>query len=92
MFVGAFPVNGKVPPSPLIRIGVVAIGPLVWNAAVLLVLFFVSVFLGPVLGGCCAKFPAVIASIAHILALVGMVGFFEFLVRFNFRGEFTAEP
>ncbi|KAG9047856.1 1,3-beta-D-glucan synthase [Tulasnella sp. UAMH 9824] len=79
MFVGAFPVNGKVPPSPLIRIGVVAIGPLVWNAAVLLVLFFVSVFLGPVLGGCCAKFPAVIASIAHILALVGMVAFFEFL-------------
>ncbi|KAG8940078.1 1,3-beta-D-glucan synthase [Tulasnella sp. 424] len=79
MFAGSFPVNGKVPPSPLIRIGVVAIGPLVWNAAVLLVLFFVSVCLGPVLDGCYTKFPAVIASIAHVLALVGMVGFFEFL-------------
>jgi 1,3-beta-glucan synthase len=29
---------------------------------------------------CCAKFGAVMASIAHFFAVVGMVGFFEFLV------------
>jgi hypothetical protein len=31
-------------PSPLIRIGILAIGPVVWNAAVLACLFFVSFF------------------------------------------------
>lgn len=81
MFVGSFSHNAKVPPSPLVRILVISIGPLVWNAAVLLVLFFVSVFLGPMLAGCCVKFGAVMASIAHTLAVLGMVGFFEFLVR-----------
>ena len=80
MFVGSFAVDGKVRPSPLIRIGVIALGPMVWNAAVLLVLFFISVFLGPGLSSLCVKFGAVMASIAHVLAVVGLVGFFEFLV------------
>ncbi|KAF8319368.1 1,3-beta-glucan synthase [Clavulina sp. PMI_390] len=64
--------------SPLIRTAIVAIGPIAWNAAVLFVLFLVSMFMGPMMGSF-AKFGAVIATIAHVLAVVGMVGFFEFL-------------
>jgi 1,3-beta-glucan synthase len=80
MFVKSFPVAGQTPPSPLIRITVVSIGPIVWNAAVLLVLFLVSLFLGPMLDSCCVRFGAVMATIAHILGTIGMIGFFEFFV------------
>ncbi len=80
MFVKSFPVAGQTPQSPLIRITVVSIGPIVWNAAVLLVLFLVSLFLGPMLDSCCVRFGAVMASIAHVLGTIGMIGFFEFFV------------
>jgi 1,3-beta-glucan synthase len=80
MFVKSFPVAGQTPPSPLIRITVVSIGPIVWNAAVLLVLFLISLFLGPMLDSCCVRFGAVMASIAHVLGTIGMIGFFEFFV------------
>ncbi|KAF8964745.1 1,3-beta-glucan synthase [Flammula alnicola] len=80
MFVKSFPnADGKSPPSPLIRIAVISLGPIVWNAAVLLVLFLVSLFLGPMLDPVFPKFGSVIAFIAHFLGVVGMVGFFEFL-------------
>lgn len=79
-FVKSFPQpDGSQPASPLVRIAIISLGPLVWNAAVLLVLFLISLFLGPMLDTCCAKFGAVMASIAHFLAVSGMVGFFEFL-------------
>jgi len=78
MFVKSFPVNGKQPPSPLIRIAVVALGPIVWNASVLLALFFLAIFLGPMLGDY-PKFGSVMAIIAHALGVIGMIGFFEFL-------------
>ncbi|KAI0049527.1 glycosyltransferase family 48 protein [Auriscalpium vulgare] len=78
MFVKSFPVDGKTPPSPLIRIAVVSIGPIVLNAGILLVLFLVSLFLGPMLDSCCARFGSVMASIAHVGGTIGMIGFFEF--------------
>jgi 1,3-beta-glucan synthase len=82
MFVKAFPApNGKQTPAPLIRIIIIALGPVGWNAAVLLVLFMVSLFLGPFLDRSFPRFGTVMAFIAHSLAVVGMVGFFEFLVR-----------
>lgn len=81
LFVKSFPqVSGKENASPLVRIAVVSLGPVVWNAAVLLVLFLLSLFLGPMLDTVAPKFGSVMAFIAHALALVGMVGFFEFLV------------
>ena len=81
MFVKSFPDrNGNQPPNPLIRIGVVAIGPIVWNATVLLVFFMISLFLGPIMSSW-AKFGSVVAAIAHLLALVGIIAFFEFFVR-----------
>ncbi|KAG2063618.1 glycosyltransferase family 48 protein, partial [Suillus decipiens] len=78
MFVKSFPnVNGEQNPSPLIRIAVIAIGPIVWNAAVLISLFFISLFLGPMFDKW-ARFASVMAAVAHFLALLGIVSFFEF--------------
>lgn len=80
MFVKSFPsTTGNPNPSPLIRIAVIAIGPVVWNAAVLLALFFVSLLLGPMFERW-TKFASVMAALAHFLALVGIVAFFEFFV------------
>jgi 1,3-beta-glucan synthase len=72
--------GGFRPPSPLIRILVISIGPMVWNAGVLAVQFLISLFLGPILDNTFPKFGSTMAFIAHALGLVGMIGFFEFLV------------
>ena len=83
MFVKSFTdVPGHLNASPLIRIAIVSLGPImiVWNAAVLIVLFFTSLFLGLMLDTMCTRFGSVMAFIAHFLAVVRMVGFFEFLV------------
>ncbi|EAU88546.2 1,3-beta-glucan synthase [Coprinopsis cinerea okayama7 len=79
MFVKSFPdpVTGEQQPSPLIRIAIVSVGPIVFNAAVLLGLFFISLMLGPMMDGW-AKFGSVMASIAHITCLIGLVAAFEF--------------
>ncbi|KIO22848.1 glycosyltransferase family 48 protein [Tulasnella calospora MUT 4182] len=80
MFVGSFKDNtGHTPPNPLIRILVVAIGPIVLNAVLLLVQFVTSVTLGPALGSCCPRFGAWMAGGVHTIAVVGLVAFFEFL-------------
>ena len=80
MFVKSFPDDdGIQPPSPLIRISLVAVGPIVWNATVLLALFFTSLLLGPVFSKW-PKFGSYMAALAHFLALVGIIGFFEFFV------------
>jgi 1,3-beta-glucan synthase len=81
MFVKSFPgSDGNQPPSPLIRIAVISLGPIVWNAAVLFVLFLFSLFLGPMLEPYFPLFGSIMAAIAHILGVIGMLGFFEFLV------------
>ncbi|KAG6849623.1 1,3-beta-D-glucan synthase [Arthromyces matolae] len=80
MFVKSFPgSNGKQPPSPLIRIAVISLGPIVWNAAILLTLFLFSLFLGPMFETTFPNFGTMMAFIAHVLGAVGMIGFFEFL-------------
>ncbi|KAJ7846187.1 1,3-beta-glucan synthase component FKS1 [Mycena leptocephala] len=78
MFVKSFPIDGKLPPSPLVRIAVISLGPIAWNAVVLLTLFFVSLFLGPMLDSVFPLFGSVMAFIAHVLGTIGMIGFFEF--------------
>ena len=84
LFVKSFPDStGRFPPSPLIRIAVISLGPIVWNAAILLFLFLVSLFLGPMLDPVCPKFGSIIAFIAHFLGVTGMLGFFEFLVSLS---------
>ena len=81
MFVKSFPDStGKYPPSPLIRIAVISIGPIVWNAAILLTLFITSLFLGPILDPLFPKFGSVIAFFAHLFGVLGIFAFFELLV------------
>lgn len=46
LFVKSFPVEGQTQPG-LLRIAVISLGPIVWNMALLIVLFLVSLFLGP---------------------------------------------
>nr|GAT52097.1 1,3-beta-glucansynthase [Mycena chlorophos] len=80
MFVKSFrdPTTGKFPPSPLIRILVIALGPIAWNAMVLLLLFVISITLGPMLDSMFPIFGSVMAFIAHTLGTLGLVAFFEF--------------
>ncbi|WVN91184.1 1,3-beta-glucan synthase component FKS1 [Cryptococcus depauperatus CBS 7841] len=78
LFVKSFAVNGKVQPG-LVRIAIVALGPIVWNMALLMILFLISVFLGPCLNSYTHQFGATMAAIAHFGAVIGMVAFFEFL-------------
>ena len=81
MFVKSFPDgNGNQPPSPLVRIIVISVGPIIWNAGVLVVQFFVSVSLGPIANSMSSRFGAIVASFTHVLGLFGMIGFFELLV------------
>ncbi|KAJ6547553.1 1-3-beta-glucan synthase [Mycena capillaripes] len=79
MFVKSFPdpKTGQQNPSPLIRIGIVAVGPIAWNATILLALFFISLLLGPMLESW-VKFGSVMAALAHLLSLLGIIIFFEF--------------
>ncbi|TCD69704.1 1,3-beta-D-glucan synthase [Steccherinum ochraceum] len=78
MFVKSFPdQNGRQNPSPLIRIAVIAVGPVVWNATILIALFFISLLFGTMLDSW-TKFASVMAAIAHFLCLIGLVAFFEF--------------
>ncbi|KAF5380941.1 hypothetical protein D9615_003945 [Tricholomella constricta] len=77
-FVKSFPDgSGNLPPAPLIRIAIVAVGPVVWNAAILISLFFIALFLGPMMESW-TKFGSVMATLAHTLCLIGLVAFFEF--------------
>ncbi|KAG6877711.1 1,3-beta-D-glucan synthase [Termitomyces sp. T159_Od127] len=78
LFVKSFPdASGNLPPAPLIRIAVIAVGPVVWNAAILMSLFFVSLFIGPMMESW-TKFGSVMATLGHLLCLIGLVAFFEF--------------
>jgi 1,3-beta-glucan synthase len=78
IFVKSFPdANGNQNPSPLIRILLISVGPVIWNAAVLSAFFFISLFLGPMFDSW-AKFGSFMAALAHFLALLGLVIFFEF--------------
>ncbi|KIY71346.1 glycosyltransferase family 48 protein [Cylindrobasidium torrendii FP15055 ss-10] len=78
-FVKSFPIDGELPPSPLIRIAIVSLGPIVWNAAILLVIFIFSIFLGPMLDPLFPMFGSTMAFIGHFLGTLGMIAFFEFL-------------
>ncbi|KAF9205277.1 1,3-beta-D-glucan synthase [Haplosporangium sp. Z 27] len=82
MFVRSFPQdeNGKqVFTSGIVRVAVFALGPIVVNAGVLLVVFGASIFLGPCMNMCCAKFGSVMAAVAHAIAIVTQIVFYEAL-------------
>ncbi|KAK4521741.1 uncharacterized protein ATC70_004276 [Mucor velutinosus] len=75
-------------PSALLRVGIIAMGPILLNAGALLMLFAVSLFGGCLASLCCGvKFGATIAAVAHGWAVFNLILFFEilyFLENWNF--------
>jgi len=65
------------PTSSLMRIAIIAFAPILINAAILLGFFGMACFMGPLLSMCCKKFGAVLAAIAHAIAVVMLLAFFE---------------
>ncbi|EEP80619.1 1,3-beta-glucan synthase component GLS2 [Uncinocarpus reesii 1704] len=63
--------------NSLIRVGIVALAPIAINAGVLAALFGMACCMGPVLSMCCKKFGSVLAAIAHGVAVVSLLAFFE---------------
>ncbi|KAF5365320.1 hypothetical protein D9758_005437 [Tetrapyrgos nigripes] len=83
IFVKSFPIDDGAggtyqPPSPLLRIAIISLGPIVWNAAILLTQFIISLFLGPILDPLFPRFGSSMAFIVHALGALGMIAFFEF--------------
>ncbi|KAI0005221.1 glycosyltransferase family 48 protein [Xylariaceae sp. FL0662B] len=75
------------PTSSLIRLAIVAFAPIGINAGVLGGLFAMACCMGPVLSMCCKKFGSVLAAIAHAVAVIMLLVFFEvmfFLEGFDF--------
>lgn len=73
--------------ASLMRVLAVAFAPVGINAAILGVMFFMACFMGPLLSMCCKKFGPVLAAIAHGVAVIMMLVFFEVmyvLESFNF--------
>jgi len=54
LFVKSFAVGGVVEPG-LLRIAIIALGPIVWNMAMLTLLFLISLFLGPCVSQVCTQ-------------------------------------
>ena len=92
--VGVIPENNKNqigskvnPTASLIRVAVVAFAPIGINAGVAAGMFALACCMGPILSICCKKFGAVLAAIAHGVAVIMMLVFFEvmfFLEGFDF--------
>ncbi|KAI0127976.1 glycosyltransferase family 48 protein [Xylariales sp. AK1849] len=73
--------------NSLIRVGVVALAPIAINAGTLGAMFAMACCMGPVLSMCCKKFGSVLAAIAHAIAVIMLLVFFEvmfFLEGFDF--------
>ncbi len=71
------------PTDSLIRILIIAVGPIALNLAVLAVMFAMACCMGPVLSMCCKRFGSVLAAIAHGLAVVFMLVSFEAMFVFE---------
>lgn len=65
--------------NALLRIAIIAFGPIVFNLVVLIVVFFTSLVLGPMLSSCCNRYASIVAAIAHLLSVLGLVASFGLL-------------
>ncbi|KAJ9148570.1 Glycosyltransferase family 48 protein [Pleurostoma richardsiae] len=73
--------------ASLIRVAIVAFAPIAVNAGTLAAMFGMACCMGPLLSMCCKKFGSVLAAIAHAIAVIMLLVFFEvmfFLEGFNF--------
>ncbi|ANB11391.1 1,3-beta-D-glucan synthase [Sugiyamaella lignohabitans] len=81
-------VHNVKPVNSVLRLAIVTFGPIAINAGALLVLFFMSCCMGPILGVCCKKTSTVMAAIAHGIAVIVQIVFFEvmwFMQGFVFK-------
>ncbi|ORZ20412.1 1,3-beta-glucan synthase component-domain-containing protein [Absidia repens] len=67
-------------PSGLVRIGILALAPILLNTGALAVFFCISLTLGSVLSLCCVKFGSVMAAVAHGWAVINLIIIFEALM------------
>ncbi|KAI4245715.1 MAG: hypothetical protein L6R40_002243 [Gallowayella cf. fulva] len=63
--------------NSLIRVAAVAFAPIAINAGVLAGFFGMACCMGPLLNMCCKKFGPVLAAIAHGVAVIMLLAFFE---------------
>lgn len=93
--VGVIPENQPDPSKPivptnaLIRLAIVAFAPIAINAGVLGAFFGMACCMGPLFGMCCKRFGAVLAAIAHGIAVIVLIVFFE--VMFFLEGFIFAK-
>ncbi|KAF2717657.1 glycosyltransferase family 48 protein [Polychaeton citri CBS 116435] len=66
--------------SALIRIAICAFVPIAVNAGVSIMFFGMACCMGPILSMCCKKFGAVLAAIAHAIAVIFLLVIFEVLM------------
>lgn len=65
--------------NSVLRIAIITVGPIVINAGALLVIFGMSCCMGPILSVCCKKTSAVMAGVAHGIAVIIQIVFFELM-------------
>ncbi|EXJ85784.1 1,3-beta-glucan synthase component FKS1 [Capronia coronata CBS 617.96] len=65
------------PTNSLVRVAIIAFGPIAVNAGVLAGFFGMACCMGPLLSMCCKKFGSVLAAIAHAIAVIMLFAFWE---------------
>lgn len=68
------------PTSALIRVGIIALAPIGINAGIAIAFFGMACCMGPLFSMCCKKFGSVLAAVAHAIAVIVMIIFFEVMV------------
>ena len=74
-------------PNALIRVAIIGFAPIGINAGVAGMFFGMACCMGPLFSVCCKKFGAVLAAVAHAIAVIVLIVFFEvlmFLEGFSF--------
>ncbi|KAJ5086860.1 hypothetical protein NUU61_008167 [Penicillium alfredii] len=69
--------NYKQATNSVARLALVAFAPVAVNAGVAGVFFGMACCMGPLLSMCCKKFGSVLAAIAHAVAVIALIAFFE---------------
>lgn len=69
-------VDAKEPSNAVIRIAIVAFAPIAVNAGVAGAFFGMACCMGPLFGMCCKKFGAVLAAVAHAIAVIVLLVFY----------------
>lgn len=71
------------PPPVLLRFFIVTFTPIIIDVILLILGFWISVFVGPILSLIFKRFPAVMATIIHILGVINHLLFFEMFWMFQ---------